>query len=402
MTNSKRRSHGEGSLFYEATRGRWVGTIDLGPDGTGKRRRAKVTGRTKSQALDRLRAAQRKADAGLPVGDGGLTFGAFLDGWLADVLPARSRVRSSNTLDNYRWAVERHLKPALGAKRLRALTAEDVESLLRHLAAEGMARNSVMRVRSVAVMALKHAQRRDLVAHNVAELAEMPADARPADEGRSLTVEEAAQLLAVAETDALGPLVVTGLMLGLRPGELCGLRWSDVDLENRTSHVRQARKRERTSDGRREVLVFGEPKTAKSRRSLAMPAPVVAALQRQRAQQARERLVVGAAWQDLDLVFPNEVGAPLDPSNLRRRFARLTERAGLGRWHPNELRHSACSLLSAAGVPLEHVADILGHDGTRMAARFYRHAVSPAVGAAVAPMEAMFGRTHREQTTAAT
>ena len=69
----------------------------------------------------------------------------------------------------------------------------------------------------------------------------------------------------------------------------------------------------------------------------------------------------------------------------------LTERAGLGAWHPNELRHSACSLLSAAGVPLEHVADILGHDGTRMASRFYRHAVAPAVGAAVAPMAEMFG-----------
>ena len=123
-----------------------------------------------------------------------------------------------------------------------------------------------------------------------------------------------------------------------------------------------------------------------------MPAPVVTALQRQRALQARARLVVGAAWLDHDLVFANAIGAPIDPSNLRRAFARLTERAGLGAWHPNELRHSACSLLSAAGVPLEHVADILGHDGTRMAARFYRHAVTPAVGAAVAPMEAMFGK----------
>lgn len=139
------------------------------------------------------------------------------------------------------------------------------------------------------------------------------------------------------------------------------------------------------------VLRFGPPKTAKSRRSLTMPAPVVAALHCQRALQARERLVAGTAWQDHDLVFANGIGA-FDPSNLRRMFARLTERAGLGAWHPNELRHSACSLLSAAGVPLEHVVDVLGHDGTRMAARFYRHAVAPAVGAAVAPMEAMFGK----------
>ena len=195
----------------------------------------------------------------------------------------------------------------------------------------------------------------------------------------------------MAEDDPLGPLVVTGLMLGLRPGELCGLRWCDVDLDARAVHVRQSRTSERGADGR-EVLRFGPPKTAKSRRSLTMPAPVVAALQCQQALQARERLVAGTAWQDNDLVFANGIGDPFDPSNLRRMFARLTERAGLGPWHPNELRHSACSLLSAAGVALENVADVLGHDGTRMAARFYRHTVAPAVGAAVAPMEAMFGK----------
>lgn len=388
---AKRRGHGEGSIFFEEARARWVGTVDLGNDGTGKRRRAKVTGRTKTEVRDKLRAIQRAAEAGLPVGDGATTFGSYLDRWLADVLPARAKVKSSNTVDNYRWAVERHLKPALGSKRLRALSPEDVEGLLSGLADAGMARNSIMRVRSVAVMALKHAQRRELVARNAAELAEMPAGARPPAEGRSLTVEQAARLLAVAEDDRLGPLVAVGLMLGLRPGELCGLRWCDVDLDGRALHVRQSRKRERGADGR-EVFRFGDPKTAKSRRSLTMPAPVVAALGRQRALQARERLVVGAAWQDGDLVFANSIGAPIDPSNLRRLFARLTESAGLGPWHPNELRHSACSLLSAAGVPLEHVADILGHDGTRMAARFYRHAVAPAVGAAVAPMEAMFGK----------
>lgn len=387
---AKRRGHGEGSIFFEEARSRWVGTLDLGNDGTGKRHRAKVVGRTKTEVRDKLRDLQRAAEAGLPVGDGALTFGAYIDGWLADVLPARGRVKSSNTVDNYRWAVERHLKPALGAKRLRSLTPEDVESVLRRLAEDGMARNSVMRVRSVAVMALKHAQRRDLVARNAAELAEMPATARAPEEGRSLTVDQAGQLLAVAEGDRLGPLVVVGLMLGLRPGELCGLRWTDVDLDARTLHVRQSLKRERGEDGR-EVLRFGEPKTPKSRRSLTMPSPVVAALGRQRALQARERLVVGAGWADLGLVFTTTIGTPVNPSNLRHAVARLTTAAGLGAWHPNELRHSACSLLSAAGVPLEHVADILGHDGTRMAARFYRHAVAPAVGAAVAPMEAMFG-----------
>ncbi len=256
---AKRRGNGEGSIFFEASRQRWVGSIELVEEVSGKRRRAKVTGRTKTAVRNKLRVLQAQANAGLPVADGGLTFGTYLDAWLSDVLPARAKVRSTNTIDNYRWAVERHLKPALGSKRLRSLTPEDIESVLGRLAAAGMARNSVMRVRSVAVMALKHAQRRDLVARNAAELAEMPAGARPPQEGRSLTVEQAGRLLAVAEEDHFGPLIVVGLMLGLRPGELCGLRWSDVDIEGRTLHVRQSLKRERGADGH-EVLRFGDPR----------------------------------------------------------------------------------------------------------------------------------------------
>ena len=176
-----------------------------------------------------------------------------------------------------------------------------------------MARNSVMRVRSVAVMALKHAQRRDLVARNAAELAEMPVAVRPASEGRSLNLVQARRLLAEAKDDRVGPLVVVGLMLGLRPGELCGLRWADVDFKRRIAHVRQSLKRERDADGR-EVLRFGaassrvrgcsgvrracavttedvkiaapaQPPGARGRRA---PAPALAASQ--------ERLQAGAAW----------------------------------------------------------------------------------------------------------
>ena len=121
------------------------------------------------------------------------------------------------------------------------------------------------------------------------------------------------------------------------------------------------------------------------------PGPVVGALKGHRVRQIEERLAAGSAWQDSGLVFTTTIGTPINPSNLRRSFRRVTTAAGLGRWHPHELRHSAASLLSAAGVPLEVVADVLGHDGTRMTALVYRHAVSPTVGAAMAPMESLFG-----------
>lgn len=389
---AKRRGHGDGSIFFEEARGRWVGTLDLGNDGNGKRRRAKVTGRTKTEVRDKLRDLQRSAEAGLPVGNGSLTFGQFLDTWLAEVLPGRARVRSENTVTSYRWAVS-HLQPALGTRPLRSLTPEDVEGVLRAMAGAGLSRNSVNRVRSVATMALRHAERRGLVARNAAGLAEMPVNARPVAEGRSLTPEEAGVLLEAAAAEPVGPLVVVGLMLGLRPGELCGLRWADVDLDAKVLHVRQARLHVQSRGAGREpgVLAFGAPKTAKSQRSLGLPAPVVEALKRQRAQQARQRLVVGEAWTDHDLVFSTGIGTPINPGNLRRSVDRLTQRAGLGHWAPKELRHSAASLLSAAGVPMEEVMDLLGHVDTRMLERVYRHRVRPTVDAATAPMERLFG-----------
>jgi integrase len=384
---AKRRSRGEGSVFYAETRRRWVAIVDL-PDGALGRRRSKVTARTKSGVLAKLKALRTEVDAGRQ-SDGSLTFGQLLDRWLADAVPARTTVKSPNTIDNYRWTVERHLKPALGSKRLRALRPEDIESLLRKLASDGLTRNTISRIRSHASMALRWAQRRDLVARNVAELAELPATAKPPSEGSSLTVAEAERLLALAREAATGPLVIVGLMLGLRPGELCGLRWDDVDWQAGTLSVRHARKHERV-DGK-ETLRLGEPKTRKSVRTLAMPTPVRDALQRQRALQERDRKRAGAAWTELGLVFTTTAGTAIDPSNLRRAFATVCRAAGLGYWTPRSLRHSAASLLSAAGVPIEQVADLFGHVDTRMVEKHYRHQIKPAVDAAVAPMEALFG-----------
>ncbi len=137
--------------------------------------------------------------------------------------------------------------------------------------------------------------------------------------------------------------------------------------------------------------MLGDPKTPKSRRALVLPELVVEALKAHERIQADERSRAGTTWTDLDLVFPTTIGTPMSPSNLRRDLNALTEAAGLGRWSPNELRHSAASLLSASGVPLEQIADLLGHTDTRMLLKHYRHPISRTVDAAVGPMERMFG-----------
>lgn len=378
----KRRGKGDGSLFYSGATNRWLGFVDAGYDPNGRRRRIKVSGRTRAEARAKLADIRRNLDAGVHPGDQRITVAEWLDQWVTH-LPAS--IKSVNTIDNIKWATERHLKPAVGKRRLRDLSPDDVDSMLRERAEAGMARSSLVRLHNVLSRALRAAERRGKVTRNVATLVDIPAG--PAKKSRSLTVAQARALLDVAEGDRLEALYKTALMLGLRPGELLGLTWSNIDFDAAVLRVTHTLKRERG------VLTLGDPKTDASRRALAMPTPVVDALRVHRTRQAAERLAA-PEWEENDLVFTTVVGTALDPSNLRRGFARLTKKANIGHWHPHELRHSAASILSASGVPIEQIADVLGHAGTRTTSAVYRHLIEPTIRSGAEPMELLFGREH--------
>ena len=379
---SRRTSYGEGSVYFNASRRRWEGMLDLDRDENGRRRRKKVSAATPRGVADRLRAEQANLEAGLPVTDDALTIEGLLTRWLTHVVPGRVAPTAEAT---YRWAVEGHLVPGLGHVRLRRLTPEHVESFLRAKAKAGLSRSTCVRLRSVLGQALLRAERRGYVTRNVARLAEIPAEARVAREGRALGASEARALLAACADHRLEAAFVVMLLLGLRPGEATGLHWNDVDLDARVLHVRQSLK---WYDG---MPVVGEPKTRRSRRSLAMPAAVAEALRIHETRHAMERVAFRQVWPAEwgDLVFVSEAGTPIDPANLRRGFAAVARKAKLGHLRPYDARHSACSLLCDAGVPLEHVADVLGHESTRMASQVYRHAIAPSVTAAVEPMARM-------------
>jgi integrase len=145
-------------------------------------------------------------------------------------------------------------------------------------------------------------------------------------------------------------------------------------------------------DGRRkQVLVLGSLKTPKSRRSLAAPPVLIEALRRHREVQVLDEQKTGSAWQGIGVVVMTHTGTWVDPANFRRTFSRVTTKAGLGHWKPNELRHSFVSLLDDRGVPLENIADATGHETTRMTSGVYRHLVDPVIRHAAGPMSDLFG-----------
>ena len=173
--------------------------------------------------------------------------------------------------------------------------------------------------------------------------------------------------------------------LGLRLGEALGLRWEDVDLEAGVLHVRQALQRLRGE------IAFVEPKSKRSRRSVALPEVVTAALKAHRVRQLEERMVAGRRWEESGLVFRTCLGTALDSRNVTRAFHKLLVDAGLPRIRLHDLRHTAATLLLAQGVSPRTIMEILGHSQISLTMDTYSHVLPALLREAADLMDAVLG-----------
>jgi integrase len=200
----------------------------------------------------------------------------------------------------------------------------------------------------------------------------------------TLVPEDARRLLDAASGDRLEALYVLALTTGLREGELLGLKWRDVRLEERALEIRGSL--QRVSAG----LVVVEPKTKQSRRRVGLTDAALVALRRHRVRQAEERLSLGAAWPNSDLVFTDEVGGPIDATKLlRNSFVPLLKTAGLGAMRFHDLRHTAATLLLGRGIHPKIVSEMLGHSQVGITLDLYSHVTPTMQREATAAMDAI-------------
>jgi integrase len=240
--------------------------------------------------------------------------------------------------------VRKHIVPTLGRKRLDRLAPADLRWLLAAKADSGLSTSTVKSIHVVLGSALQHALREDLVSRNVARLVQVPTpEAKPVE---PLDVEDARKLLDAARDHRLYALWSVAIGVGLRRGEVAGLRWEDVDLEAGTLRVEQTLQRVGGE------LRFDVPKTTRSRRAIPLPAVCVDVLREHRVRQNKERLALGPVWTDSGLVFTTTIGTPLEPRNLVRSLHALCRKAEVRQIRPHDLRHTCASFLLAQGWPL--------------------------------------------------
>jgi integrase len=383
-----KRGNSEGTVARRKD-GRWHARLSLGWK-DGRRQRKHFYGSTEGEVRQKLLDARHDQSRGLPVALERQTIEQFFTDWLERSLRPRARPRA---WESFAEIVRLHILPTLGRVALHKLQPQHIQRLLAEKSKQGLSAQRVVNIRTVLRSALAQALRWGLVARNAAALADPPRIVRKT--AMALDPEAARKLLATASGSRFEAAYTVALTLGLRRGEVLGLRWCDIDFDGRTLRVNQSVQRLLTNaeSGPKSALRATETKTDGSRRTIALPGSVVRALRLHRAKQAQQRLQAGLGWNaSHDLIFTNQTGGPLEPKVLARDYKALLTKADLPatlRFH--DLRHSAATLLLAQGVHPRAIMELLGHSSITVTMNTYAHVLPAMMREAADKMDAILG-----------
>jgi integrase len=328
------------------------------PDG----KRKSFYGETREEVQKKLRQAQRDIDAGLPLGDERQSVEQYLLSWLENV---RHQVKSTSFV-RYSVQIRKHAIPGIGKHALSKLTAQQLQSFYSHKVSAGLSPTTVKHLHVILHSALADAVRLGLIARNVADLVRPPRIAH--HEMQALNDEQVARFIEAAQrNERNGVLFILAITTGMRIGELTGLRWKDIDLDRGMVQVEQTLV---SVSGR---LSFTEPKTPRARRSIRLMKVALYALRKWRIEHLKQAMAFGPDWNKHDVVFPNTLGNPLDPTELRTRFFAFLKQESLPRIRFHDLRHTAATLMLKRGVNVKVVSEMLGHSSIAITLQIYAH-----------------------------
>ena len=373
---------------------RWYAVVYDGIDpGTGKKRRRWVPAGTRRSDAERVLSdlIRRKYD-GEPAPTEKLTVGQYLtQRWLPI---QRSKVRAS-TYDSYRRNIDLHVLPALGRRSLDKLATEDVDLFYAMLLTEGrknkgrqgtsLAPKTVRNIHVMLNKAMADAQRKGLVARNVVALADAPSqNSRPQGEIKAWDATQLSVFLDAIRPHRLHPAFHLAAHTGMRRGEVLGLRWRDLDVDDGRLSVRQA-----LVSIAYEVRI-SDVKTGHGRRTIDLDPGTIDVLKAWRIERSEERGGIDPAGDDL--VFTKPDGSSIHPHSFSQILGRKVAKLDIPTVSLHDLRHTHATLLLKAGVPVKVVSERLGHANVAFTMSVYQH-VLPGMQAEAAELFAQLLKT---------
>lgn len=346
----------------------WRGVVELPRGADGKRRRQQIYGEKQGDVLDKIKELRRKLAEQRPIDPDKITVEQYLLKWLAKATDKRT----PQTQATYETKIRLYIIPNIGSYKLQELKRANIKDMYDAMSKAAVGRRAIRYTHSILHKALADAVDDEKVPRN-------PADKACSYEYKPRKMEVVPQdkfdqvFNALADrNDWLLPFFYVSLFTGARRGELCALRWSDLHLDGERPYVRIERS---TQELRRDRggIVYGEPKTEASNRTVYLTHGVVELLREHRRAQKRETEERGLEWSPKGLVFTSKSGGPIRPSLVTNHWRLVRGSLGLPDVRLHDLRHSHATMLLAKDVPMKEIQEQLGHQSYLTTANTYLH-----------------------------
>lgn len=354
-----KRGNNEGSI-YKRKNGNWRAQVSV--DG----KRLSYSAKTRSECQVWIRETLNRVENGLTFDKAQVTVEEFLKNSLAS---AKSSLRYT-TWQQYKQIIRDHILPNLGGTKVVELRPDLIQALYDNKVEDGVGLRTIQLTHAVLRRFLNRAVKLGLLPNNPAVITSNP---RPQQKEMHILDEGQAQrLLITAKATQIRNLALYQLAIstGMRQGELLGLKWQDVDWDQKTLHIQRQLKY-----GAKDGSVFSQLKTRSSARTIVIGTETLSLLKEHQQRQFREIIKMDQKWQDYDLVFPSTIGTPFNPRNLLRQYRSLLNAAGVPTIRFHDLRHTAASLMLNHGIPVLIVSKRLGHAKPSITLDIYGHLI---------------------------
>lgn len=342
----------------------WEGRISRGFDPkTGKPKTVTVTGKSQKEVREKIQSIAVELNEGTFVAPSKKTLGEWLDIWLAEYQGSKKPL----TIQNYKQAIKKHIRPTLGGVLLKSLTNLMIQRFYNSLT-EGdhpLSPKSVKNVHGILHKALDQAVKAGELKTNPSDNCVLPKQIKP--EIKPLEPEEITRFLQNLKGEAYRNLFLVAFFTGMRQGELLGLSWDRVDFEQGVIEIRQQLQ---CIDGN---YFLETPKHDKVR--LIAPAKLVMdALKKEKEAQGHNRKLLGDKWQnEWNLVFTDTFGKHLVRRTVDKHFKKILEKSGIEPHRFHDMRHTFAVSMLDAGEDLKSVQDNLGHATAAFTLSQYAH-----------------------------
>ena len=349
-------------------------------DNAGKRHNETVRGnRKRAEAV--LTERRTSLETGSFSGKKKLTVGAYLQDWLETYAVTNC---TAKTVQGYKQSINCYTGPISGIT-LQKLDATHIQPIYAGMIKRGLSNRSVDALHKALSIAFNTAVKQGTIKRNILDAVIAPKVIKK--EVEVWDTETRAKAMTILRESQYGDFYQLGLMTGMRRGELAGLKWASVNLASKHLQVVNTLQRI-TGQG----LMNGQPKTERSRRSIALSADTVSLLHEIRGKQITQQLEVADAWTDSGYVFTHPDGMPIDPNLATRAFKKVVTTSGLPKLTIHGLRHTHATILLEQGVNPKVVSERLGHASVATTMDIYSHVLPDmqekaalAIDAALAP-----------------